>query len=138
MRKQLHLARAVKQHVVLPQPPEPVLQPPPPVVLHLLERPQHPAVGAEPLLRHGVLERDQVPHVERARVRRPLVGRVQVHDRAAAADGAEELPHAVAVGRFAGAGGPDDELGEGHGRRLIFLCFWCDRCRSSVISSKRI
>lgn len=47
-----------------------------------------------------------------------LVGGVEVHDGAFPADGGEELVHPVAVGGFTGAGGADDELGEGHdGRR---------------------
>lgn len=115
VRKQLHLARAVKQHVILPERPEPLLQPARAVVLQLLERVQGPAVGAQLLVRHDGLEGDQVADVERAGVGGAVVGRVEVHDGALAADGGEELLHAGAVGRFAGARGTDDQLGEGHG-----------------------
>ena len=113
MRKQLYLARAVKQHVILPEPLQPLLQPAG-VVLQLLERVQRGPVGAQLLVRHDGLEGDEVADVERAGVGGAVVGRVEVHDGALAADGGEELVHAVAVGRFAGAGGPDDQLGEGH------------------------
>ena len=114
MRKKLHLPRAIKQHVILPEPPEPFLQPPA-IVLQLLERVERPAVGAQLLVRHDLLERDEVADVEGAGVGGAVVGRVEVHDGALAADGGEELLHAVAVGGFAGAGGADYQLGEGHG-----------------------
>ena len=114
MRKKLHLARTVKQHVILPEPPQPFLQPRR-IVLQLLERVERPAVGPQLLVRHDLLERDEVADVEGAGVRGPVVGRVEVHDGALAADGGEELLHAVAVGGFAGAGRADDQLGEGHG-----------------------
>lgn len=119
MRKKLHLPRAIKQHVILPKPLQPFLQPPR-IVLQLLERVERPAVGAQLLVRHDLLERDEVADVEGAGVGGAVVGRVEVHDGALAADGGEELLHAVAVRRFAGARGADDQLGEGHGLRCSF------------------
>ena len=113
MRKKLHLARTIKQHIILPKPLQALLQPPR-IVLQLLERIQRAPVGPQLLFRHDTLERDEVPHVERAGVGRAVVGRVEVDDGAFAADGGEELVHAVAVGGFAGAGGADPQWGEGH------------------------
>ena len=84
-------------------------------MLELLKRIKHSSIRPQPFLRHDLFKRDQVPHVERAGVGRAIVGRVEVHDGAFAADGGEELLHAVAVGGLAGAGGADDQLGEGHG-----------------------
>ena len=120
MRKELHLPRAIKQYVVLPEPLQPFLQPPR-IVLQLLKRVERPAVGAQLLVRHDLLERDEVADVEGAGVGGAVVGRVEVHDGALAADGGEELLHAVAVGGFAGAGGADDQLGEGHGMGTLFV-----------------
>lgn len=114
MRKELHLARTIKQHIILPKAPQALVQPIS-VMLELLKRIKHSPVRPQLFLRHDLFKRDQVPHVERAGVGRAIVGRVEVHDGAFAADGGEELLHAVAVGGLAGAGGADDQLGEGHG-----------------------
>lgn len=115
MRKQLDLAGTVKQDIIVAEGLEAVLQPVD-VGVEFFERVEHAAVGAEPrvVVGHDGLERHEVAHIHGGAVRRVFVGRVEVHDRAFPSDRAHELLHAIAVGRFAGAGGPYDELGEGH------------------------
>jgi len=101
-------------------------------VLQLLQRIQDPTVGAEPVLAHDVLELDQAPNVEGARVVGVVVGGIQVDDGAGTADGAHELVHytrvrggrkhatalaeltAIAIGAFAAPGATEDELRERH------------------------
>ena len=85
-----------------------------PVVLELLQRVQHRAVGAQLVVLHDLLERDEFADVERAGVRGAVVGRVEVDDGALTSDGGEELVHAIAVGRLARAWRADNELGKGH------------------------
>lgn len=132
VRVDLDLAGAVEQDVVLAQLLQPVLQPLH-VVFELLERVQDPAVGSQAIVRHDLLERDQVADVEGAGVVGPVVGGVEVDDGALPADGAHELVHlrasqsvacagawngeeltAVAIRALPCAGAPEHELSEGH------------------------
>jgi len=85
MGEQLDLSGAIKQHIIIPEPSQPLLEP-----LHvpfqLLERVHHAAIRPQPFLRHHFLQRHYRPYVQRARVAAPLVRRVEVYDAAFPSD----------------------------------------------------
>lgn len=85
------------------------------VPLQLLQRIQHRAVRPQRIIFHDLLYRDKVAHVQRTRIRRPIVRRVEVDYRALPADGRHELVHPIAVGRLASSRWADDELSKRHG-----------------------
>lgn len=115
MRKQLDLTGTVEEDIIVAEGLEAVLQPVD-VGVEFFERVEDAAVGTEArvVVGHDGLERHEVAHVHGRPVRRVFVGRVEVHDRAFPADRTHELLHAIAVRRFARAGGPYDELCERH------------------------
>lgn len=107
MRKQLDLTGTVEEDIIVAEGLEAVLQPVD-VGVEFFERVEDAAVGTEArvVVGHDGLERHEVAHVHGRPVRRVFVGRVEVHDRAFPADRTHELLHAIAVRRFARAGGP--------------------------------
>ena len=138
MGEQLDLAGTVEEDVIVAEALELLLQPLD-VLIELFERVEHAAVGAEPrvVVGHDGLERDEIPHVHRRRVRRPLVRRVQVHHRALPPYRPHELLHPVAVRRLPRPRRPDHQLRERHRCALLIATSLPARGRVGEIEDGR-
>ena len=91
---ELDLAGAIEEDVGFAELAQTGLQPLE-VVLELLEGVEDAAVGAQAVVGHDLLEGDEVPDVERARVVRLVVCWVQVHYGAVPPDRPHELVHYI-------------------------------------------